>query len=1026
MKIYKIYKLYALVCIAMLCFCEVTTAQSDGVKVSATVVDEQGNPLEGVYIYGPKGVKSSTNTNGLFDITLPDDETVVIEKKGYESQLVSLTNWAGNITLKKSEFLASEDDEINMGVGVKNRRDVVGSISSTNTRDRLVYDNTQFVRDYISGLTMGVRGSDNIRGLDNALFVIDGVFGRDPNVLNMEEVDQITILRDANAVALYGSQGRNGVIVINTKRGKINKREVNVNVRSGIRTPISLPNYLGSADYMELWNEARINDGTSPDDTSLFSMEDIANTRNGINPIKYPDVDFYDQVQPFVNTTNVITEFTGGNDKSQYYVNVGWLYNEDWLNINEDINAGSNRFNVRGNIDFKVNDWITSSIDGVAIISTDKSARANLLSAGTTFKPNDYAPLLPLEYFDTENNPELAVILAGARYFNGGLLGSNRQVQENAPVARAIAGGYQNNVFRVTQFNNAINFDLSGITEGLSAKTYLSFDFFDSYQLSIRNEYRVYEPFWKDDKIVGFRDIDNPNLDESDNAIFGRDLRDLTENVSSNGFESRLGMYGLINYQKTFAQNHSIYTTLLGYYNSEKRDGTLQTDKDAHLGFQLTYDFKKKLYADFSGAYAHSIKLPEGNRGGFSPTVGVAYILSEEAFLKESNFINYLKLKASGGIIKSDRGIDGYYLYEENYSSGSSFAWADGVQSNRKQNVTQGANPDLGYEERIDFNAGFETYLMNSLWLEANYFRTELDKQLVFLADQYPSYYNTFRPRDNFNANLYTGFELGINFNKTFNDFTFGIGANVLYSQAEASKRSETNEFAYQNRQGKELSTIFGFEDQGFYTEADFVDLVDYELIAGLPEPQFGTVKPGDIKYKNQNGDDKIDLDDQVAIGQGSSPWTYGVNLNIKYKAFNLFILGTGQTGGLGNKLSDRYNDYYSPNGNQKYSEVVLGRWTPETDDTATFPRLSAAQNQNNFRNSTFWLFDTSFFRINRAQLTYEFADNLCDRLGMEHFSLNLQGTNLFEIAKNKDIRQLNIGTNPQARTYTLGVRLSF
>ena len=129
--------------------------------------------------------------------------------------------------------------------------------------------------------------------------------------------------------------------------------------------------------------------------------------------------------------------------------------------------------------------------------------------------------------------------------------------------------------------------------------------------------------------------------------------------------------------------------------------------------FQDLNSFKKKLFVDFSGAYAHSLKLPEGNRGGFSPTVGLGYILSEESFLKDSDFVNYLKLKASGGIISSDRGIGGYYLYEENYRDGASFGWADGLYSNRRQDITQGGNPNLGFEERIDLNVGFESYLMN-------------------------------------------------------------------------------------------------------------------------------------------------------------------------------------------------------------------------------------------------------------------------------------------------------------------------
>ncbi|NJX14332.1 SusC/RagA family TonB-linked outer membrane protein [Tamlana crocina] len=1038
MKINKLYRLFTLACLMLFCLSNVATAQTKGKKVSATVVDEQGNPLSDVKVFGSKGVRASTDITGKFLIAIDNDESLVIQKKGYESELINEVDFTKNITLVKSPFLATEDDEIKMGVTTKDRRDMVGAVSTINTRDRLTYDNTQWVRNYISGLTLGVRGSDNVRGLGSAVFVIDGVIGRDPNILNMEEVEQITVLKDANAVALYGSQGRNGVIVINTKRGKINKKEINVNVRTGISVPIALPNYLSSAAYMQLFNEARNNDGLD----NFYDPALIQNFRSGSNKYKYPDVDLYssEYVQPFINTTSIISEFSGGNDKNQYYVNVGWNRNEDWVNINDDINAGTNRFNLRGNIDFKINDWITSSLDGIAVISSNKGSRANLLSAGTTLKPNAYSPFLPANLVDTSDET-VAGQLQAASLFNGMLLGTSQELQLDAPIALAIAGGYRNTVFRSTQFNNSLNFDLSKITKGLSAKTYLSFDFYDSYNLSINNQFKTYAPEWNGDRIANFGRVDHDNDPltpdiTDDSRIYGEDLKDLTENVSTNGFVSRFGFYGLVNYQKNIDKNNSINTTFLGYYNSEKSNNVIQTNIDSHLGLQMTYDFKKKVFVDFTAAYTHSIKLPEGNRNGLAPTFGLAYILSEEPFLKDSKFINYLKLKATGGIIKSDQGItalndngtvdngaSNYYLYDENYSRGGNFVWADG-SSNSRQVLSQGANPNLGFEERIDFNIGFETYLMNSLWIEANYFRTELDKQLTFLQDQYPSFYNAFRPYDNFNNNLYTGFELGINFNKTINDFKVGIGANILYSQTEALKRSETNEFDYQNRVGKELSTIFGLVDGGFYSEADFD--ASGNLNAGLPVPQFGEVQPGDIKYLDQNGDDIIDNDDNVAIGQASSPFTYGVNLNLKYKAFNLFILGTGQTGGEANKLSSSFNNYYEANGNNKYSEVAIGRWTPATASTATYPRLSSQSNQNNFKTSTFWLYNNNFFEISRAQLTYEFTDDLCNKLGLDDFSLNIQGTNLFEVSKNRDIRQLTIGGTPQARAYTLGLRMSF
>ncbi|MCF6358635.1 MAG: TonB-dependent receptor [Draconibacterium sp.] len=776
-----------------------------------------------------------------------------------------------------------------------------------------------------------------------------------------------------------------------------------------MKQAISLPKYLGSVKYMELYNEARANDGFE----SYYNITLIDEYKNSNNPYRHPDVDLYssDYLREFANTADILTEFSGGNEKTQYYVNMGWKYNQSLVQLNPDVNKGSNRFNVRGNIDFKVNDFIKSSVDVVAIISTNKSSHDNILNEGTSFKPNAYAPLLPASMVDTTFSDQLKGQLNAAGIYDGMLLGGSQIFKEDAPIANIIAGGYKNSMYRSTQFNNSIDFNLDMITEGLSAKTYLSFDFYDAYNITVNNKFTVYEPTWEGDNIVGltpYGDIDQ---------------KDLTENVATNLFVSRLGFYGLLNYQKSFKENHSINATLLGYVNSQNQENVIQTNKNAHVGLQVSYDYKKKLFADFSGAYINSIKLPKGNRGGFSPTFGLGYILSEEDFIKDIDFINFLKLKATGGIIKSDMGIDEYYLYSETYKNGSYFNWADGVQ-NREKDISKGENKMMTFEERIDMNFGVESYLWNSVWLEFNVFKTDFDKQLTTLDNKYPSFYNIFKPYENFNKDSYKGFELGIDYLKNFKDGLIKLGGNIMYSQSEVAKRNEIYEYNYQYKVGNPTNAIYGLVDDGFYSQNDFVTNVDGSLTLNesVPAPSYGAVQPGDIKYLDQNNDGTIDNNDRKEIGQSGNPWSYGVNFRLKYKGISLFILGIGQFGGDAN-MSD---DYYWVDGNDKYSEIVLDRWTPGTAATATFPRLSSNTNKNNFRRSTFWMYSNSFFDIKRAQLTYEFSKNVCQKLKMKNLSVNVAGVNLLELAENKDIRQLNIGGNPQFRYFTLGLRTSF
>ncbi|WP_430813785.1 SusC/RagA family TonB-linked outer membrane protein [Carboxylicivirga sp. RSCT41] len=1013
MKNKILYKLILIGCVAIFSFADSTIAQNkaNSITVSSIIVDEEDEPINGVKIYAPKGKSAISDLDGKFQIEVPANVILNIEKEGFDSKLIVASFLPSKLVLNASLFMASEGDELKLGVSNTTRRAMVGATSVVDVDKRIVYDNTQWVRDYIEGLALGVKGSANIRGLGAALFVIDGIIGRDPNMLNLEEVEQITVLKDANAVALYGSRAKNGVIVINTKRGKVNSKSAKVNVRYAARTPISTPNYLNSADYMDMYNEAWANDGN---ELPYYEADEIANYRSGSNPYRYPDVDLYsdEYLRSFANTANITSEFSGGNDKAQYYVNMGWSYEQSMVNLNPEANRGANRFNVRGNMDFKVNKFIKSSIDAVAIINSNKSSSTNVLDQAGTLKPNAYTPLLPISMIDVEGNPVLANQLEAAEKYDGMILGTSQVYQGNAPIADAIAGGRNNVMYRYSQFNNAIDFDLSMLTDGLSAKTYLSFDFYDSYNLFMRNKYRVYEPTWVDNSIVALTAYGEP------------DQKDLTENVSRGTFTSRLGFYGLLNYDKTIATDHHINASILGYTSSISTDGKVQTDRDSHLGVQFSYNFKDKLYADFSGAYLYSIKLPEGNRTGFSPTGGLAYVISEEGFMDGLGFIDYLKLKATAGLTKSDMGIGSYYMYAETYANDGGFAWDDGASSNVRQKIARIANNTMTFEERLDINLGFESYLFNSLWLEFNYFNTKMSNLLTFLNTEYPSYYNELRPYTNYNENTYNGFEIGAEYKKTFGDFDILMGGNVMYSEVLATKRDEINQFDYQNIEGEAANRLFALSADGFYSENDFTidDNGNYILNAGLPVPAYGSVRPGDIKYVNQNDDEIIDDNDRTQVGLSGNPWTYGLNLKVSYKGFSLYALGTGQSGGEAIKSGN----YYWVDGNDKYSDVVLGRWTPETAGMATYPRLTAGTDNHNYRPSTFWMYNNSYFDIRRLQLTYEFSKDICEKLKMNNISVNLSAANLLRIGESKDIQQLNTSGIPQLRAFTLGLRTTF
>nr|WKN37354.1 SusC/RagA family TonB-linked outer membrane protein [Tunicatimonas sp. TK19036] len=918
------------------------------------------------------------------------------------------------VVLESNSTSLLANDTIDLGFTEKSRKDIVGSVSAIRPESYLQYDNTQWVRDALLGRITGLSGSDNIRGLmGSAMIVVDGIPGRSIDLLNSEEIEQITVLKDANAVAQYGAMGRNGVIVVTTKRGSSKFRRANVIVNYGVREPIALPRYLGSADYMQLYNEARLNDGLD----SAFSQQQISNFRNSTNPYRYPDVDFYSSEYLKLRTsyTNVLAEFSGGSENTQYYVNLGYNNIGSLVRLNPEANAGSNRFNVRGNIDFKVNDFISSSLDVVSIISSTKTAQSDLLLQGTTRKPHIFAPLLPVSMIDTLRNETLSGQVRAANMYNGSLLGGSQAFQDNTPIANVLAGGYQEYISRVTQVNNSINFDLSKVAEGLSAKTYISFDFYNTYALSVNNTFSIYEPTWSNDTIVAL------------NRLGDQDQKDLTENAETQGFVTRYGFYGMLNYDKQIAEKHSLNASLIGFANNMYFREQAQPQKNAHVALQASYNYDDKLLLDFSSAYVNSVKLPEGNRAKFSPTVGLAYILSEEDFINNANWLNYLKLRASAGTINSDLGIWDYFLYREVYAqNGGGYGWADGF-SNQATRIQQGQNNDFGYEQRKDINIGFEAILFNRLWVEMNAFQIDIDNQVTRLNNQYPSYYEDFMPYSNYNLDRFKGVEFGLNYSEYFGQVKADIGARVMYANSDRIRVDEKYDDAYQNRQGNPIDAYWGLEDQGFYATDDFNE--DGSLKDGMPAPAYGDVQPGDIKYQDQNNDGVVNDQDEVNIGRWRAPWTYSTNMRFEYKGLSLFVLGVGETGSqsiLNNNPTGNYGDYYWVDGNDKYSEVVLNRWTPETAQTATFPRLSSQQNNNNFRNSTFWLYNNSFFRIQRAQLTYQLPNTWVNNINMEHISVYVAGSNLLEFAKNKDERQLIIGSEPMYRYFSVGLRAKF
>jgi hypothetical protein len=422
--------------------------------------------------------------------------------------------------------------------------------------------------------------------------------------------------------------------------------------------------------------------------------------------------------------------------------------------------------------------------------------------------------------------------------------------------------------------------------------------------------------------------------------------------------------------------------------------------------------YQNKYIVELTGVEIGSVKLYETDPWAFSPGVGLGWVLSEESFLSGNSFVNYLKARANFAIVNTDESLTNYYLGRNLYSSpsGNTFAYnLNGTNSNVARVLANG-NPNVGFEKMMNFNAGFESLLMDKkLGVDLSYFYIKNYDVITRRQNQLPQYFIGI-PYENYGASQYQGVDLALNYNAKIGDLGLNIGGFATYAVPKAIVVDELNyNEGYRKIAGKESDAILGFVADGFFKDATDIQQSPFQT--------FGAVQPGDIKYKDLNNDGLIDDRDQKIIGNSSSRLQTGLNLRLSYKNFELFAMGYGGSG------SERfYNDaYYWVYGDRKYSEVVLNRWTPATAETATYPRLTSLSNSNNFRNSTFWLYTNNYFDLQTAQLSYTLPVKIASFDGIR---LYVRGNNLFRISKIKEKSELNVGTAPQMRAVSFGLNL--
>ena len=937
------------------------------------------------------------------------------------------TNGADSVEAKKKVHVAFRDMDADK---------LLGGVSYVDMEELQKKDYTTGSLDDLYALVGGWNGN-NLWGMDTEkldnndnsnmpLVIIDGVKRPSNNVLP-SEIKQVTFLKGAQAVVLYGPKAAKGAILITTKRGTVDGLQVQVNANTGFHVAKEFPEYLGSAEYMTLYNEARANDGLTP----RYSQQDIYNHASGVNPYRYPNVNYYsdEYIRKVYNRSDVTAEIQGGGQRAHFYTNINYYRSEDLLNFGNAKDNYTDRFSVRGNVDLTLNKLIKCFANASATFYNNHKNKGNFWGEASSMRPNfpeNAAPLIPIDMVDPYASNALAILgkslnLLDGKYFPGG----TKANQTNA-IADCYFGGKTNSVSRQFQFDAGLIYDLNKFVKGLSFKTQFAIDYAASYDLSYDNKYAVFIPTWSNynsnDVIVGL-------TQQNDEIVSGHMV------MSNSKYRQTISWNGHFDYDHTFAGKHHVTGMLLGNMYTTTSSGTYHRYTNCNLGLLGSYDYMGRYFAEVALAGVHSSRLAEGNRDAISPSFTLGWNIAKESFMKDS-FVDDLMLSASYSDLNEDidvyMGDQYYYLYEAQWkTSGGGFSWNEGNHSDITYS-TIGSNPALDFIHRKEYSVSLRGSFFNRLIsADLTFFNSDMDGFIIQNPSMFPSHLSggingsSFKPAINNNIQNRKGIDFSVTAQKQLGKVHATLGVVGSYVKTKYKKYDEIVEWDNLRVEGHAIDAIRGYNCLGFYTYDDFdknEETGKLTLKSDLPTPKIGgTIQPGDLKFEDVNGDHVLDTNDLVDLGTWSSPLHLGFNLTLKYKNFTLFMLGNGQFGGK----TVNNGSYYYMSGENKYSVNARGRWTPETADVATHPRLTTLSSANNAAASTFWLISTDRFNLRKLQITYDFPQEVLKSKYVKALSIYLSGNDLLTISKHRKIFETSVGYAPQTRFYNLGVKVT-
>ena len=1016
--------------VGLLCICSTAATFAQTATVSGVVKDDTGEPVigAGVLVKGTT-LGTITDIDGHFSFRADDlNGVLVVSFVGMETQEIPMKGKGTfDIVLKSSNTLLEEVQVV--AYGAQKKVTLTGSISSVNT-DELLKVPTASIGNMLSGVLSGVSsiqssgqpGGDDpdvfIRGIStlntmNAkpLYLVDGVersfFQIDPN-----EVENITILKDASSTAVFGVRGANGVIIVTTKRGKEGKAKINASFSYGIQTPTRMPEFVNSYDYATFLNEAYTNDGKDP----KFTPEAVEAFRTHSNPIIYPDTDWMELLfKSSAPQTQGNVNISGGTERVRYFISMGMLDQKGFFKNHDtryDANFNFNRYNYRANLDI---DFTKTTL--VAINMGGRVEKRNFPRSG-----DDINQLFRRIYWATP--------FSGPGIVDGKWIKGNSQylpVGLSDGLGNIYGRGYGSKTTNVVNLDLALTQKLDFVTKGLQFKIKVAYNSGYDHTKERATSIESYQPWYRKDVTW----MEHPAGSDPNEVVYIQD-----------------GEAGLISYAESFGKSRDWYAeasfdwkrdfglhhlSALALYNQSK---TYYPDSDypgiprGYVGLvgRVTYDYDNKYLIEGNVGYNGSENFAPGNRYGFFPAVSGGWVLTQEEFLKDNPVVNFLKIRASYGIVGNDRyhpygtGFMDRFLYLPNsYFIGSGYQFGTGTSWSPGAYEKSFGNSGLSWEKSAKQNYGIDFSLFNQKLSGSIDYFYEKRTDILAKASTDPIIHAMSLPVLNLGIVSNKGVELNLKWNHKINSFRYWTNLNVSYAKNKIVYQDEVpSEYTYTLKTGHPVGQPFGLKVRGFYYEG-MEDVADHSYV----------LKEGDVVYEDLNHDGKIDDNDKTAIGYPSYPLlNAGLTLGFEYKGFDFSMLWVGAT-----KTSRVLEETFRKPLGETYDRSLMShqftdRWTPETAATARLPRATIDGVKNNYRDSELWVKDASYLRLKNIEIGYNFRLPFMPKIGMEKMRVFMTGYNLltFDKLKISDPESMSSGVPqyPVMRVINFGLNVSF